>query len=319
MTVRLLASFGEGSFMLQLHALNQTILDDPRFRLAMTPPAPRPSAPEEHVDSAVNRLRAERTRLGQEVGGLSKVGVVVDSALRTDAVEHMDEDGYPEKGKLAIALGLHMMNVVSASYLRFFELIAPMLRQIEERRGRPARVLELASGSGGFALALASLAARRGLRVEVTGSDIVPLYVERGRRKAAAQRAAVEFRRLDALDMHDLEDGAYDVVFIAQSTHHFSPGQLARMIAESRRVATTAFVSVDGYRSLGMVAFVSGTALLSMWPAMMHDATISARKFYPEAELEAIARMAAPGAPVRLGRIWPLNTTLTVRFDSEAS
>ena len=86
----------------------------------------------------------------------------------------MDEEGYPEKGKLAIALGLHLMNVVSASYLRFFELIAPMLRQVEERHGRPARVLELASGSGGFAIALASLAARRGLRVEVTGSEHRP-------------------------------------------------------------------------------------------------------------------------------------------------
>ena len=302
--------------MLQLHALNQAILDDPMFLRGMEPPAPRGAALERHVDAAVERLRAERVRLGHEAGGLSKVGAVVDSALRTEAVEHMDEEGYPEKGKLAIALGLHMMNVVSASYRRFFELLAPTLRQIHERHGRPARVLELASGSGGFAFALASLGRRRGLPVEVTGSDIVPLYVARGQAKAAEEGVPVTFRLLDAMNMDGIEDGAYDVVFVAQSTHHFSPGQLARMIAEARRVATTSFVSVDGYRSLGMVAFVSGTALLSMWPAMLHDATISARKFYPEAELEAIARMAAPGARVRLGRIWPLNTTLTVRFDA---
>jgi SAM-dependent methyltransferase len=307
--------------MLQLHTLNQAILDDPRFRRTMDPPAPHGAALERHVDAVVERLRAERTRLARTTGGLSRVGDVVDSALRTHAVEHMDEEGYPEKGKLAIALGLHLMNVVSASYRRFFGLLEPMLRQIQERHGRPARVLELASGSGGFAFALASLSASRGLQVEVTGSDIVPLYVSRGQSKAAevAAKEAVTFRLLDAMNMDQLADGAYDIVFIAQSTHHFSPGQLARMIAEARRVATTAFVSVDGYRSLGMVAFVSGTALLSLWPAMVHDATISARKFYPEAELEAIARMAAPGARVRLGRIWPLNTTLTVRLDGEGS
>jgi SAM-dependent methyltransferase len=209
------------------------------------------------------------------------------------------------------------MNTVSASYLRFFGLLAPTLRQIQERKGRPARVLELACGSGGFSLALAKLAARRGLAVEVTGSDIVPLYVERAQRQAEEQGGSVSFRILDAINLEEVADGAYDIVFIAQSTHHFSPGQLARMIAEARRVATTSFVSVDGYRSLGMLAFVSGTAIFSLWPAMVHDATISARKFYPEAELEAIARMAAPGARVRIGRIWPLSTTLTLRLDGD--
>lgn len=305
--------------MLQLHTLNQAILDNPQFRRTMEPPAPRGAALERHVDTVVGHLRAERSRLAREAGGLSWVGALVDASLRTAAVEHMDEDGYPEKGKLAIALGLHLMNTVSASYRRFFALLEPTLRQIQERRGRPARVLELASGAGGFAFALASLAARRGLQVEVTALDIVPLYVSRGQEKAAKEGAAVTFRLLDAMNMDELADGAFNIVFIAQSTHHFTPGQLARMIAEARRVATTSFVSVDGYRSVGMVAFVSGTALLSMWPAMVHDATISARKFYGEAELEAVARMAAPGARVRLGRIWPLNTTLTVRLDGESS
>jgi hypothetical protein len=58
---------------------------------------------------------------------------------------------------------------------------------------------------------------------------------------------------------------------------------------------------------------------MSLWPAMVHDAVISVRKFYGEAELEAIARMAAPDAQVTLGRIRPLNTVLTVRFDQGAA
>jgi SAM-dependent methyltransferase len=180
-------------------------------------------------------------------------------------------------------------------------------------------VLELASGAGGFAFELDRLARKHGVQVQVTGSDIVPLYVTRGNDKARKDASAVSFERVDALDMSALGDGAYDILFIAQSVHHFSPGQLARMIAEARRVATTAFVSVDGFRSLGMVAFVSGTALLSLWPAMVHDAVISVRKFYSEADLEAIARMAAPEARIELGRIVPLNTVLTVRFASSST
>jgi SAM-dependent methyltransferase len=308
--------------MLQLRSINRSILDDPTFRRSMNPPslpAARGEALERHVDAVMGELRAERIRRAGEAGTVAKVGARIDAALRTDAIEHMDEEQYPEKGKLGIALGLHLMNVASASYRRFFTTLLPTLKRIEARHGRPARVLELACGAGGFAFALDALARRGGVRVEVTASDIVPLYISRGRERAARDGVAVEFRRVDALDMASFADGAYDVVFIAQSVHHFSPGQLARMIAESRRVATTAFMSVDGYRSLGMVAFVSGTAILSLWPAMVHDAVISVRKFYGEADLEAIARMAAPDAEVSLGRIRPLNTVLTVSFDREAA
>jgi hypothetical protein len=305
--------------MLQLRSINRSILEDPTFRGRMLPPAPRGEALERHVDGVLGELRAERVRRAAETGGFAKLGASIDAALRTDAVEHMDQAGYPEKGKLGIARGLHLMNVASASYRRFFTRLLPILKHAEVRHGRPVRVLELASGAGGFAFALDSLARRNGVRVEVTASDIVPLYVTRGQELAARRKVPVTFRHLDALAMDSVPDAGYDLVFIAQSVHHFSPGQLARMIAESRRVATTAFVSVDGYRSLGMVAFVGGTAAMSLWPAMVHDAVISVRKFYGEAELEAIARMAAPGAAIRLGRIRPLNTVLSVRFDGEAA
>ena len=87
------------------------------------------------------------------------------------------------------------------------------------------------------------------------------------------------------------------------------------MVCEASRVATTAFVSVDGYRSLSMLAFVVGTALLSFSPAAIHDAVITARKFYSEDELACIGRLGAPNANVAIGRIWPLNTTMVVRFD----
>ncbi|HEY2510588.1 MAG TPA: methyltransferase domain-containing protein [Polyangiaceae bacterium] len=301
--------------MLQLRALHRSIFQDPSFEGALAPEALRGEALERHANDTMQSLRKERSRRGAAAGGLTRIGATLDAALRTDAVEHMDEDGYPEKGKLGIALGLHAMNVASASYWRFFKELEPMLRRIHARTGRAPRVLELASGSGGFAFALEKLARRAKLPLEVTASDVVPLYIERGAALAAKTGAKVTFRKIDALDMSGEPEGAYDVVFIAQSVHHFSPGQLARMIRESQRVATTAFVSVDGFRSLGMVAFVAGTAILSLWPAMVHDAVISVRKFYPEGELEAIARMGAPKAKVKIGRIRPLNTVLSVRFD----
>src|SRR5258706_12747482 len=135
------------------------------------------------------------------------------------------------------------MTVERATYRLFCAEVLQFRREAEARFRRPAGVLELASGSGGFAFALDALAGRRGVRVDITASDIVPLYVERGQARAAKEGGRVTFRHLDALDMQSLDDGAFDVVFLAQSTHHFSPGQLPRLIAEPRAVATTAFVS----------------------------------------------------------------------------
>jgi hypothetical protein len=153
----------------------------------------------------------------------------------------------------------------------------------------------------------------------VTGSDIVPIYVQTARAAAAARGIPARFERIDALDMAGIESGAYDVVFVAQSTHHFSPGQLAQMIRESSRVATTSFVSIDGWRSLHMLAFVGGTSLLSLRPALIHDAWVTARKFYSEPELRFIASLGAPQAAVSTRRLWPLNSVLRVGFAEGAT
>jgi len=153
----------------------------------MVPPSPRGPDLERsrrrRRRTAPSRARAPRWRRGD----FAKFGAAIDAALRTQAVEHMDDESYPEKGKLGIALGLHMMNVASASYRRFFTKLQPTLKRIEARHGRPARVLELACGAGGFAFALDALARRESVRVEVTASDIVPLYISRGQERAARE------------------------------------------------------------------------------------------------------------------------------------
>jgi 2-polyprenyl-3-methyl-5-hydroxy-6-metoxy-1,4-benzoquinol methylase len=301
--------------MLQLHEENRAAMATQTLAGLLAVPPESGSALELHANGVIDALRTERARVARRGSLAARLGSRIDESMRTDAVEHMDEATYPEKGKLAIAQGLHLLNWVTGSYRNFFALLEPMIRQVVAEHGRPARILEVACGAGGFSMELSTLASRKGLDVEVTGSDIVPLYVERATRKAEKEGNAARFRRIDALDMSDVAEGAYDIVFVAQSVHHFSPGQLARMISETSRIATTAFVSVDGYRSIPMVGFVAGTALLTLWPAMVHDAVISVRKFYGERELEVIATLGAPRANVDIGRIWPLNTTLTVRFD----
>ncbi len=246
--------------MLRLHPLNQAVFSGDAFREATTRKGLRGEPLEAQANAALALVRHERARIAEERGSFARFANGLDAALRTNAMEHMDDPNFPESGKLAIANGLDLLNAVTGSYGRFFSLLEPMLRSSASRTGRAPRVLELAGGSGGFACALAALAAKRGLDLTVTGSDVVSLYIKRAREKAARHALHVDFRIVDALTMGELDAGAYDIIFIAQSVHHFSPGQLARMVCEASRVATTAFVAVDGYRSLSMLAFVVGTA-----------------------------------------------------------
>ena len=185
---------------------------------------------------------------------------------------------------------------------------------VARRAGRPARLLELACGAGELSLQLSALAARRGLPLEVTGSDIVPGYVEGANREAEARGLPVRFRRVDALEL-DVERGAFDLLFIAQSVHHFSPGQLAVMIARAEAAGAALFIAADGRRALAPVFALPLLVGITGDLGLMHDALLSARRFYSEAELRFVAEAAAPSARVELTTNHPLLTVLTVTFD----
>jgi hypothetical protein len=266
-----------------------------------------------HIEHSVRAARAARAQTAASRGPWARLLERLDSWLRTSEREHLDDPYFPAADKLRIVQGLHLMNMATLSYGRFLSVLAPTLARIARRDGRPARLLELAGGTGGFALALADVAARRNIPVEVHGSDIVPVFVEHARAEAARRRLPVSFQVLDATDLSCLGPGAYDIVFVAQSMHHFSPGMLGAMIAEASRVAGDSFVGIDGFRSLAMLGFVTGTAVLSLHPPSLHDAWISARSFYSHGDLRVIAELAAPGARVATTRRF-INTVLEVDF-----
>lgn len=160
------------------------------------------------------------------------------------------------------------------------------------------RVLDLASGHGGFPLFLDRQAQESRWPIEVTGSDYDPSYVETARQRAAREGQRVSFIRLDALQMDDLERGDFDIIVCTQSIHHFRPGQLARMMREASRVARFGWVLVDSMRGFWFATAVAGfIGALTRNPDTIHDGWISLRKmFFPE-ELRFFARVAGLGEP----------------------
>jgi SAM-dependent methyltransferase len=303
--------------VLQLARLNRRVVASlPREALQW-----RSAADLERVaDLAVARVR--RGRLEGAASTWERLGRRLDRRVATDAVEYLDRPDHPASRKLRQVRWLHLQNLALRIYPRFFGLLSPSLQSsLRARRGDRVRLLELASGSGEMTLAVARLVAERGLPVDVTGSDIIETCVRDAERRARAGGSLARFRVLNAFDLASaLRPGDVDVAFIVQSIHHFSPGQLAMMIAQVGAAGGRHLVAIDGRRSLAALGLVPALGAFTLDPWFTHDALVSARRFYGEVELELIARIAAPTARVSVRRDGPLLSVLTVAFPpSEAA
>jgi SAM-dependent methyltransferase len=269
---------------------------------------------EAKTDDVVSRFLDERFMVSKEFGGGFLLLELLDRAIRTSESEHMDDRKLPEAEKLQLVQALDRQNQMLRLYPRYVDILLSMLADVLKDGGREARVLELASGSGGLALALAEEAKRQHLAVSVTASDIVPIYIEEGNRQAAERDLPVTFQLLNAFNLPDFEAGSFDLMVLSQSIHHFTPGQIAIMIAQSAKHTTTAFVAIDGYRSVLLAGGVPLMASMQGIASFALDGFISARKFYSEQELDIIAEIATGKRDHSVTSSWPLSI-LTVCFD----
>jgi ubiquinone/menaquinone biosynthesis C-methylase UbiE len=136
---------------------------------------------------------------------------------------------------------------------RVFNRAAPLFRIIErwlEPRYRDTlaalalprdlTVLDVGTGTGSLALELAA----RGH--PVTGIDVAERLLRRARRRVPT----AAFRRMDLAELHEIVDGAFDLVAVGYVLHGLSP-QLRRLALEQAgRIAARAVLIFD-YATLG--------------------------------------------------------------------
>ena len=269
---------------------------------------------ETKTDVFVSRFLDERFRVSKEFGGVFFLPELLDRVMRTSESEHMDDRKLPETEKLELVQALDRQNQMLGLYPRYVAILLSMLDEVSKGGDQEIRVLELASGSGGLALALAEEARRKNLPVSITGSDIVPTFIEAGNRQAAERKLSLSFRLINAFNMPEFSAGLFDLIVLSQSIHHFTPGQLAIMIAQSAKHTKTAFVGIDGFRSILLAGGVPFMASMQGIASFTVDGFISARKFYSELELDIIAEIATGKRDHTVNSSWPLSI-LTVRFD----
>lgn len=267
---------------------------------------------ESAVNEALATLRHKRRDLARQMRGVTRLRQWLDEQIYTSAPEYLDDAELDPRRRVAIVQSLHRFNRLAWAYRRFFSVLKPYLLNIGQRQGRPPRILELACGSGEFSLAMARLAESSGLSVHVTGSDYFNEHVEACRQKARDRRQDVDFIELNAFDMQGIPAKSFDLIFIAQSLHHFSPGQVAMMMNQSMQIAESGFVGIDGYRSLALFGIVPLVGALMAAPDFVHDSVISLRKFYTQSELELIARMACPKSFVQVRSVLPGYSVVSV-------
>lgn len=166
-------------------------------------------------------------------------------------------------------------------------------------------LLDVGSGGGDVAHALARWARRDGLRLRITGID----PDERAQQFAASRPPApgVTFRRTTSTQLVQ-EAARFDVVISNHLLHHLEPGALTVLVDDSRRLARRLVVHNDIARSRpAYAAYAVASRPFGRRSFIHHDGLLSIRRSYRPAEL---AGSVGPGwrvveqAPARLLLLW---------------
>jgi len=301
--------------MLQLETAGYKTLDHLRSRGEFPPKWARIDEVEQITDCFMERFLAERFEVSKELGPGFLIPEMIDRAIRTADIEHMDDKTIAGSDRLESVRALDRMNRMTLSYAHQTDLLMPIIEKIG-KQSRHVGILELAAGSGGLAFALAEKAKEKKIDLLITASDIVPDMISEGNRLAAERNLPVSFRELNAFSLEGIEPGSVDLVIISQSLHHFTPGQLALMIAQAKKHGASVFIGIDGYRSLLLTGGVPLVASLQGIGTFTLDGLTSARKFWSAIELDIIAAIATGGNEHRVICSWPL-TVLQIDLNEQ--
>lgn len=170
--------------------------------------------------------------------------------------------------------------------------------------GRPARVLEVATGNGWLLTNVAARAERRGIAVELTGSDLNPDLVSTTQLRLERDGLPIEMIRADATDLSDLGDGSFDAAVMSLALHHLPASIVSAALVEMDRVSGGGMMIIDIRRSL--LALVLAPLSLVTAPNgggryALHDTVATVRRSYTEPELRALLDDVGLGDGYRVG------------------
>jgi 2-polyprenyl-3-methyl-5-hydroxy-6-metoxy-1,4-benzoquinol methylase len=232
------------------------------------------------------------------------VGMSLDRRRRQP--ELMDQPGLDEVAHAQALRGLERINSWSGSVRILWPAIRGLL---QENKGRPVRILDLASGAGDVPIGLWIKAIDAGFAVDIEGWDVNAFAVNYARERARRRRADVRFEEKNALEA--MIAGTYDVIISSLFLHHLDEADAVELIRRMARAAARLVLINDLRRCApGFWAAYVGTRLLSTSHIVHTDGPRSVEGAFSLAEVEALAQRAGlRGATVV--RRWPFRFLLT--------
>ncbi len=193
-----------------------------------------------------------------------------------------DPDCDPRRLERTYAQFRIVNGIVSGWHRTYRSLLRPVLR-----RGGPTTLLDIGSGGGDLARALARWAARDGHDLRVTAAD------PDDRAHAWATRApavpGVEYRRALSADLVAAGE-SFDLVISNHLLHHLGTEELQALLVDSRRLARIRTVHSDIRRArAAYLLFSAGTRPFFPGSFIRADGLTSIRRSYTSAELRAVA------------------------------
>lgn len=219
--------------------------------------------------------------------------------------ELMDDPAIDRQAHLDALRGLKRINVVS----RTATALWPAIRRIVKARpGRTLTLLDVATGGGDVAIALAQHARREGLNLRVEGCDISPTALFFAEEQALRAGAGVNFFTLDALS--DPLPSHYDIVVSTLFLHHLSDDRIVALLRSLRDVASHVVISDLLRTRTGYGLAYLGTRLLSLSRVVHEDGLRSVRAALTLKEAQALVNEAGM-SDAHFERHWPSRFLMT--------
>ena len=178
---------------------------------------------------------------------------------------------------------LRMVNRQLGNRRTILRELARFLREDGVGAG-PVSLLDVGAGSGDLPEALRADLARRSITSIALTIDRDPIAA------AEARRIGLDSARGDALRL-PFGDGSIDLVTAVKFAHHFSGDSLARLLAETARVAKRRLVILDIRRHwLAYWGFVAWSRVFTSNRLVRHDGPLSVLRGFTPGELLELAR-----------------------------
>lgn len=211
---------------------------------------------------------------------------------RALAPELLDETGHDPAELAANLSDIRRVNRLAGGTRATMRALPALLAKVP--KGRPALILDLATGSGDIPRAILSRAPRLGRPVEIVASDLSPEILAEAERLLAGYDN-VSFASYDARSV-PLPDDSVDIALCALALHHFSREDAITVLQEMARVSRIGFVLNDISRGrLGLISAWAASRLATRNRLTRHDMPLSVRRAFTPVELQTMLQAADLG------------------------